>query len=369
MLVVAKPHLFLTPLLDGGGRAPLAHPWCECSFFLSGGDALAVALRRLRVRPGSRVFLPALVCKAVPDRLVREGYIPMYVDSAVHTLQPALDDFARGLGRSDVGALLLIDLFGFLPANRMQIAALARDSGCRLIEDRCHCALAQPPEEVADAVVYSIRKTLPVSDGGALWLADPALRNLHPGVQPIVRSLSFVAQRLAERAVCAVGWPNIYSGWVGVAHRSRQRNSCDSEPSARAPAFARSWVLDRHLRDAVALSRIAARRRENYRRLAEVLPRSLPLLGGLGEYDVPQVFPVLDATGGMAEYLRRHGVGANRWPGDELPAEVAQSPMQYPNANRFNREICCLPINQSIESRHIERMATLVERYGLTGSA
>lgn len=370
VLVPAKPQLSLSPLIAGAEPA-LRAPWERLAFFPSGCDALAAALASPRVPAGSAVALPALICRSVPERLTRLGLVPRFVDSSADS--PVAD--AKALGdagvESDVAALLLVDLFGFLPDEREALARRARAGGRVVVEDRCHSALTRPAEEVADAVIYSIRKSLPSSDGGALWLADEALREHSPAALAPADSVLFIAMRQVERLVYRLGWPNIYAASVTAARRlGAPREEGEASLAGVAPT-APSWLLSRQLHHAILLARTAERRRENHRRLAAALKGVgggvVPLFVPPREGEVPQVLALHDPSGELVDYLRDRGVGANRWPGEELPGAVSEAAERFPHALRWNREMACLPIHQSIESRHIERMVTLIEQFTAAG--
>lgn len=363
MLVPAKPLFQLANLKFGGVSSQL---WSECIFFLSGCDALAHALHRLNLPRGSEVVLPALICRTVPDRIVAQGYRVVFVDSSADHPSPSIESILRACEGPSVRALVLVDFFGFIPPAREEIIKQAHTMGCVVIEDRCHSALTRPAIETADAVIYSIRKTLSSSDGGALWFSAPSLRYRVPAVQPALRSAGFVVSRLLERFVCSVGLVNVYASGLTSA-RIWMRNLRSNSLSIRsrlpqAKPIAPSWVLSCQLKNSSLLTEVARRRRDNYLQLAGMI-RIAPLFATCDDEVVPLVYPVLDVSGGLVRHLRECGVGASRWPGDELPEAVATAANAFPNAHRFNNEIVCLPVHQSLQLRHIRRIASLVQNY------
>lgn len=363
MLVPAKPLLQLIDLKSVNVSSP---PWSECSFFASGCDALAYALFRLNVPVGSEVVVPALICRTVPDRIEAQGYSVVFVDSAGDHPAPSIKSILQACQRPRVRALVLVDFFGFMPPAREEVIKAAQTIGCVVIEDRCHSALVRPDIESADAVIYSLRKTLPSSDGGAVWFSAKSLRDRVPSVQLDFRCAAFLAVHLLEHFACSVGLVNIYAAGVNsvrnlIRHgRSKSLLMRSLMPPARP--IPPSWVLNRQLHNPSLLSGMAQQRRNNYLQLSE-LTLIAPLFAKLRDEDVPLVYPVLDVTGGLVRYLRERGVGASRWPGGELPQAVADSENSYPNAQRFNEEIACLPVHQSLKARHIRRIATLIQQY------
>lgn len=363
MLVPAKPLLQLVDLKSANVSSP---PWRECSFFSTGCDALAYALFRLDLPVGCEVVVPALICRTVPDRIASLGYTVFFVDSDRDHPAPSIESILQACQRPHVRALILVDFFGFMSPAREEVIKAAQSMGCVVIEDRCHSALVRPDIESADAVIYSLRKILPSSDGGAIWFSDKSLRDPVPSVQLDFRCAAFLAVRLLERFVCFVGLVNIYASRVNSVRKliRHARSNSLSMRSLTPPArpIAPSWVLCRQLQNPSLLSELSRQRRNNYQKLSE-LTRIAPLVAQFNDEDVPLVYPVLDITGGLVRYLRERGVGASRWPGDELPQAVADSAYSYPNAQRFNKEIVCLPVHQSLRVRHIRRIASLIQQY------
>lgn len=363
LLVPAKPFLPLTVLLPGEARE-LPAPWRESAFFATGGEALIAALAALGIVRGARIGLPALICRSLPDRLVGHGFEPVYFDCAAE-LTASPPGLATWAEEQRVRVVVLVDYFGFLSEENDRWARPLREAGCLVVVDRCHSALsaeAASDEGEADAVIYSIRKTLSVRDGGALRLRGRAGGGCG-GERPWWGDLRFVITRLAERAVCALGRPNLYRSAATAARRERAAQAVVADLSEQV-ATAPSWLLSRQLRRPSLLAEVARRRRQNYLQLEERARRIglKPLFSGLPEGVVPQVLPLHDPSGELAEYLRESGVGAYRWPAEDLPAAVAEAPDRFPNAVKLNREMAYLPIHQSIGERHMARMIRLLER-------
>lgn len=362
MLVPAKPQLELRTLIQAGGET-FVSPWDQVAFFSSGNDALIAGLDRLDLPDKATVVLPAFICGSVPERLTRQGYRVRFVDSPEHSPFPDPEWMLQQAEEASFDALLMVDFFGFLPPQRERMAQRVRELGGILIEDRCHSALTRPCEEVAHAVIYSIRKSVPSADGGALWMRQGvgSEERLAPAALP--QSAVTMVARVLERLVCTLGWPNIYSDSITGARRGHETDTpVDLQTETPRPSHP-SWLLSRYLQNAKLLARSARQRADNYRTLAHALADYPFLLEWREDGSVPQVLPLLDPAGGLADFLRGQGVGAYRWPGPELPQYVAERPDQFPNACLLNQQMVCLPIHQSIRERDIERMVKLIERY------
>jgi len=331
------------------------------------------ALAALSVEAGSGIALPAYICRSVPDALTRHGYRPLFLDPDPDLLLPL--EPARAMIRSgEVRAAVLVDYFGFLADRNAPLARALGTAGAVVLEDRCHGGLCNPGPETADnaadAVIHSLRKTLPVRDGGALLRnsgnADRDLEN----PAPWSGEARFLLLRLVEEMICTLGWLNIYGGAMTAAKGRQQEALHDPVQErgeiAETPApCAPSPLLARQLRDTERLARITAQRQANYDELAKAL-ESLglhPLWSRCSPGDAPQILPLRDPHGGLAEHLRNHGVGTYQWPGPELPATVSADPNRFPRAISLNRELVCLPVHQSLRPKHLHRMVELITRW------
>ena len=363
MIVPAKPMLQLGAFKSTGPPSP---PWHDCTFFKSGCDALGHALLRLGLPAGSAVVVPSLICRSVPNRIEALGFFPIFVDSAKDHPCPTLGDIKAACSDPRVRAVLLVHFFGFDPPERAEIIKLSHESGCLVIEDRCHSALSVTEHAPADAVIYSLRKTIPSPDGGALWLSAKFSRDRAPFVQSKVQTLAFILVRLVENSVYYFGWPNLY-GLMLTSARKFMRNILSYKANNHHLEFKQSpispsWILARQICNSGYLEKVSRRRQVNYHQLAEILP-IVPLFNSTEFESIPYVFPVLDVNGGLLDYLRQQGVGASSWPGNEWPEVVEASAHLYPNTHRLNHQIVCLPIHQSLNYSHLRKMSILIKKY------
>ena len=170
MVVPAKPFLPVKQIfqfkLDDN-----VFPWNNITFYKSGCDAPIAALIAHEVPQKSRIAIPALICRSVPDSLERFGFTPVFFDLS-NSFEIPLTVILKWREQRKIDAVLLVDYFGFFPVDQVSIINVLQKKGCLVLKDRCHSALSNPNCETADAVIYSIRKSLVVSDGGALQLRN-----------------------------------------------------------------------------------------------------------------------------------------------------------------------------------------------------
>lgn len=140
----------------------------------SGRSALEAALRSVARQAGGQgsVLVPALICRAVPDKVVRCGLRPAFYD-----VGPDMSPCMRSLEqawRRDTVAVIYAHLYGVVK-NVRQAAELCRQRGVAFIED---CAAAfllrdetgQMAGRQGDYAVFSFQqgKTVVAGSGGAL---------------------------------------------------------------------------------------------------------------------------------------------------------------------------------------------------------
>jgi dTDP-4-amino-4,6-dideoxygalactose transaminase len=370
LIVPAKPFIESIPF-HYRHTEDYVPPWSDVIFFQSGREAIIAALDKLKVPRGSSIVLPALICNSVPEILVRYGFNPLFVDSATESPFPQQKKILQTIHENDdVRAVLVVNYFGFFDNDCCQLNAVLRQVGCVLIEDRCHSSLSSRQEShgcQADAIIYSIRKSLISSDGGALWLRSQRKRKVELPIMHWYRDILFSLSRFAERVVCELGWPNIYSKSITKLRKNNTLTLLSQDECIPVPvrSTAPSWFLSLQLKNKKLLDSVIEYRCNNYLHLEESIRRCglTPLFNQLDAGVVPQVLPVLDVIGGLVEYLRENGVGAYRWPGEEMPGFVLESSRSFHNAIRLNQEVVCLPVHQSIRNRHIYHMINLIEKW------
>ena len=269
------------------------------------------------------------------------------------TLAPDWGSVARAQARAKARALLLVHYFGF-PCDGGVARAFCKAHDLALIEDCAHALPPAPgemgPGALGDAAIFSLRKLLPLPDGGALRLgpgrAVPAC--LPPRRDSPVALAPLLARYVAQR--------------LGVCRPSRAARPplpvADARPVEPATGISRwsRWLLSRL--DAKAARRA---RHENYRILMQRvagIPGLFPLFPELPDGTCPQALPVLvPAAEQVADSLVTMGVGAYRWPA--LPPRCARA---SESARWLAERLLVLPVHQGLHPVHLEYTADCLER-------
>ena len=350
------------------GRYVSKHSWQfpAMRYFQRGRDALAFGLIASAHKKG-KVLFPAYFCEPSVGGVRAAGFGVDWMD-VCDDLSFDLDRLAGRLDSGNIVAVVVCDFFGWSSRHMQWIIELAKKRQILVIRDCCHSALSWQSDQVqADLTVFSFRKTLPVWDGGALVGCGSSANDAR-NASPLARDMRREAIRILERVLGHVGIINPYPVLDFVRCAS---TVASAEPEKLCDEICPSRSLVRWLNNAGALHEVARGRRENFLFLQEALrPSGLSsLFPVLGEHDVPQVFPLKTPhAGSLVKFLRSHGVGAVRWPGNELPSKVRASPEIFPVANEMNDLIACLPLHQNLGRWELEKMASLVNEWSITGN-
>ena len=103
------------------------------------------------------------------------------------------------------------------------------------------------------------------------------------------------------------------------------------------------------LTDQTFILKCRKRRRSCYRILARYAENiGLDFLK-LSANDVPQAFVIRDDSPSLVNSLRSHGIGAYRWPNQNLPEIIRRDLDLYPNANRLGDSFICIPLHEDLK--------------------
>jgi len=333
------------PELDGFARLTPA-----------GRDALYWGFRILRGGSWRVAWLPDYHCGAeVEAALAADFEVAFY--AVDENLSPHLESL-RGRVPADPGPVVLTHYFGHPSSSAAEVTALCAAEGVPLVVDACHGPLAAAGEDGTggDVVAVSFRKVLGTLDGGGLHVDRSrvaALTGTAPAPLPapgrrVVRPLLDSARRT---------W-----GWTGEDWADAGRGATVADPD-RAYGRRVSWPSERALRRWTP-PRVAARRRDNWTRLARLLEGVegfSPVFPVLGEHAVPLSLAVrVGNRDGLARALRGEGVDSYTFGKHAHPVLPAR---EAPGAARLRDEILGLPVHHDLAPHDVERLAEIVGRH------
>jgi dTDP-4-amino-4,6-dideoxygalactose transaminase len=360
----------------GGRPFPLDEPGLVLTF--SGTAAIHQAFRSLALPRGSAVLCPSYNCGHEIEPLVRQGLMVR-----CYRVGPGLRaDLADIERRMDAGvrALLVTHYFGF-PQPLAELRELCDRRGIFLVEDCAHALLSDDEHgamgRTGDAAVYSIRKTIPVPNGGAVLLRNGAPALAGPLEQPPALTTWLKALALARKS--ALDRARRDGSWLGLLPVAALAPLVGgSELLERIyPATATAcydpddddfgfdsaildWAISPYsagLLERMDWSGIAARRRHNYRVLADGL-RDLGgcelLLPELPERTCPLFLPlVVRRRAEVFRHLIDRRIFPAVWWDQRHPAVPWE---RFPEAVALKEQVLALPVHQDVDDRQLDRL-------------
>jgi perosamine synthetase len=361
--------------LAGTGRPQLPPPLNErgVTFWFSARVALFQAIALLGLRPGDAVALPAFCCGSEVEPFVRAGLTPRFF-RVTATLDPEPESFATAL--KGAAAALATHYFGFA-ADLEATRAACRTAGVPLIDDCAHALYSRDSHgwlgAEADVAIFSVVKTLPVPDGGALLTRIRTATSPPPGLPPSSRLIgrrtrSLLIRHLQAHPLRPVSWaahlPRAVKETLGRVSQELDRESqAGLMESARFDPDAGSIGMStrsRRLLGGTSHDQVRRARRRNYARLLDAVrnvPDLRPLFPSLPEETCPLALPVAVADPGA--FRRRlaagPGLGVKQmWPWFH-PAITWND---FPFEADLKRTVFILPVHQSLQEQEIDRIMT-----------
>lgn len=282
-----------------------------------------------------------------------------------------LADAERKLGPR-TRALYVIHYAGF--AQPMDdVLALARRRDLAVVED---CALSllaaegtRPLGSRGQLGVFCFYKTLPVPNGGALVVNDPAVVGAPalPDPAPALSTLSHAAGGLLANLALRAGEPGeVVRAGVRRAYAAARGASGLQPVSTGTPAFDPGLVdlgmsgLSSFLAarlDAPAI--VAARRRNYFLLLGRLRERVPPVFGELPAGACPLFYPlVVEDKAAVAARLAARRVETVDFWRDAHPLCPAG---EFPEAEALRRRVLELPVHQDLSPEDVANVASAVE--------
>jgi dTDP-4-amino-4,6-dideoxygalactose transaminase len=326
-----------------------------------GRDAIYQGLKALTVAGDSRrtVLLPSFHCSSQIDAAQAAGlrcdFYTVHKDATID-----LEDLRSRL-TGDVLAVMIIHYYGW-PADLDRLLALTREHDVALFED-CALALLSRSEEtllgsVGDISIFSIRKTLPVEDGGILRLNREGLR-----VEPPTRKTPSFGQ--ATRTVAkALGAGVVLQAMKRLRGAAQQALVREDPADNSAPDFEVGQAdlsmsaFARYVARRIRPDLVVERRRHAYQRLFEKLrehPRFQPLFPTLPHGVCPLSLVIVhprrdDVEAGLFERgIETYCFG--RVPHTSLEIE------RFPETPVLTDHTLALPCHQDLTDADIQRVA------------
>lgn len=303
--------------------------------------ALLEAFRLIGIGPGTRVLLPAYLCRDLLAPLHILGATPCWYE-----VKPDLTPEEQPEEWPSANAVLAVNYFGF-PQDLEPFLAYAERTGATIVEDNAHGFMSRDQDGQwlgcrTGLGVFSLRKTLRVPDGAALWAGNQYTSHELPAQREFNGSGSNNAQIIKAqfRGLPLIG-ERSYRFATALARLIRKVRTGSEVPASdpksekELPSPPNPWS---GLLTSIASCEImpeSKRRRAAYENCINAAKKvgAVPVFDSLPQYCVPYAFAFRGgdlAVEGMRVYARRCGYDFVRWP--DLPTEIAgKAPIHYKN--------------------------------------
>lgn len=370
-----------TPTL-AGQPYPLNQPGVTLTY--SGTAAIYQAFHGLGLPAGSTVLCPSYNCGHELEPLLRLGLrIDCYRVTTGLTMD--LEDIERRM-TSDVRAILVTHFFGFgQPLEAVR--ALCDRYGIVLVEDCAHAFLSDNVNgnlgRVGDAAIYSIRKSLPLPNGGAVVFNSRSVKLPEHLEAPPMLTTWFKALDLAKKsALDEFGRKRSLNNLVPLGALTPLVAGSDFlqrlSPAALTAFYdpddenfnfssdIMNWGMSpfsRGLLDRIEWRHIAARRLYNYRFLVDALDGVAGcefIRPEVPDCTAPLFLPILtNRRQEVFRYLLRHKIFPAIWWDQQHPAVQWE---QFPEARDLKNRVLALPVHQDVDQAQLNYLADTLRR-------
>lgn len=333
----------------------------------SGREAILLAARVWGLGSGDHVLVPSYNCGSEISPLIASGArVTMYRVDARAKIDVA--DLVRRIGPR-TKAVLFTHYFG-RPGDIEPLARVCRERNIRLLEDCALSLFSIGVGECGDAAIFSLRKSLPVGDGGVLSLRDKGARiPAMPEAAPLISTGRGAASVMKK-------WFETTAGIHRAASTAPQQDAATLHAQgASKPDMPQSYYCDGSapVRDASRFARgalarmnsdeVRAQRRQNYAILRDRF-RGVPGLELLwGEDDLPAGmcplgFPIIVAQRRRwHDALNAAGVVVSCWwEGYHRGLDWEE----FPEAQMLKDRLILLPVHQGLAPDQLAYIATVV---------
>ena len=315
-------------------------------FYDSGRSAIREFVRMLK--EDCVILLPEYICESVIRCFPRDR-IQFYRIQQDFTID--LKDVRKKMIRQG-GVFFLMQYFGKLqPEDTIsEVERLAEQNDYIILEDTTH-SIFSAAQTIGDYMVCSLRKWMPLSQGGVLYTAYNRIGLPDAMIKKSIdnrRSEGFVLKSLFLNG----------EGDYNADYR-RIFEECEKSLDQQTESYFLS-DFNRFVAGCIDVKQLVDQRKVNARRLRALLGTAFPFLMDYGDDECPLGIPLrVPERDRFRQYLmENHIYCAVHWPFDGICSEVRI------NAVRNARELITLPIDQRYSEEHMKYLADVILKYG-----
>jgi hypothetical protein len=323
----------------------------DVTYTLRGRDAISIAVKNFGLRKQDTVLLPGYLCNIIVTPF-NNNFSPMYYDIG-GDLSINAEVIESILSTNKVKVLYIIHYFGYLHRNLNELSQLCKKYGVLLWEDHAHSAFSHISYEYADAMIFSFRKLLPIPDGGGLWLSNSAHMKFS--------STSAISSNLISMLIL-IKRSNWSKRLKGITHQLSVNGTAPIRNGSKEIIPQPISYISKSIIKHTDVEKIFTIRRNIFTKWQNLFLNSRfePVFASLPDNICPQSFPI--RVKNPQELLSRlwdfNVRLRNRWPLDEQIKE------KCPTAFKLSNTLFALPIYPGLLQSDMDRIMTLLEKYG-----
>ena len=327
-------------------------------FYKMGRDALLKALLELKVKKNNFILIPAYICESTLIPIINSGYKIKFIDIN-YDFSFNKSKLIGAFENKDVGAVMIVHFFGFPAPDLEFVHKICKKNNIPMIEDCCHQFLTKFNNEYlgnfGEAAIFSMRKTLPVSDGGALKIKSKLFEIDNKKPKWSFSDFRYLFIRSIEEFIVFIGWPNIYNKKIDFIKNKSINSDMEDNHYRISQSSDPSRILWSYITNANYLKNIQNSNRNLYNQICTNIKKMgfKIMYPNLPDGVVPQVLSVWDDSQKLLIYLRKKGIGASYWPGKELPKKVFNN-KKYKITNDYDKNWVHIPIHSDISLKQKE---------------
>ena len=342
-------------------------------FLNKGRDAILFGLKHLNIKKQSLILIPGYICSSLTRPILDSGYKIEYYDIN-KDFSINFNYLKNTIENKNISCLVVVHYFGLL-TDIEEIYELCKQNNIELIEDYCHSFFSRFLMEEKDILlttkIYSIRKNIPVFDGGAIEISNLNFKRdliikyfcIEDFFLLLVRSIEFFINRFRLSNLYSDFFQKIKINMRKLKSKKNILKLSISKKHINNPSF----MLRKYLMDEKYLHKSCLNRINNYNFfLGELQKLGLNKnLFGIKNRSVPQFFPILldSSNKFLFEFLKKKGIETIKWPNHEMPKMIQKEKIKFANSNFLNENIILLPVHQSLSQENCKRIITLITTF------
>jgi len=335
------------------GRGILESPWVKNGvLYGSGRDALRALIQHgMEIRGWKRLLIPSYFCQEVVKTLVKTGIVcELYRCSPINPCKQSVS----GIGQSDV--VLWVNYFGCIA--RTGFHSDMRDYD--IIIDHSHDPWSRSSyKSNADYCMASLRKTLPIPDGGVIW--SPLGHKM-----PLAAPLSKEREIASGRKLAAMVLKSYYLENAKIEKKVFRQLYLSGEMGIADGTISGISSFSRALISSLPIKLWRRSRQVNYKIASDLLATCswINILRPEIEECVPFSLILIFNERRRRDYVKDFLIAARVFPVVLWPLEDSVLPGVQAEDRDFSRRMLAIPCDMRYSKDDMKKVASIVKQAG-----